>query len=225
MFLSGFFFLFIIITNFASNYFGYKTFGEWDSETQLQDINKDQKKFKISVVLILVEHLGIICVVVSLFIAFSPYNIILGIVWTISRIGEALIQIYDKKNYWRLLNLAIKYSDTSGGEKDALIDSGHDILKTKDNIFSFAQILFSIGTFAYSLLFVTYGVVPVIFGWFGIVASILYGLGNVMFRVKSDSIVLWNIGGLLILIFEIICSFLRFCTKKPFYGPIDFNIN
>jgi len=204
MLLSGFFFLFIIITNFASNYFGYKTFGEWDSEAQLQEINKDQTNFKISVVLILIEHLGIISVAVSLFIAFSPYNVILGIIWCISRIGEALIQIYDKKNYWGLLNLAIQYSGTSGAEKDALIDSGHDILKTKDSIFSFAQILFSIGTFTYSVLFVTYGVVPAIIGWFGIIASILYGLGNWIFRVKPDFIVVWNIGGLLILIFEVV---------------------
>ena len=204
MFLSGFFFLFIIITNLASNYFGYKTFGEWDSETQLQEINKDQKKFKISVVLILIEHLGIISLAVSLFIAFSMYNIVLGIVWCISRIGEALIQIYDKKNYWGLLNLAINYSETSGAEKDALIDSGHGILKTKDSIFSFAQILFSIGTFAYSVLFVTYGVVPAIIGWFGIVASILYGFGNGIFLIKPNFKVLWNIGGLLILLFELV---------------------
>jgi hypothetical protein len=202
--MSGFFFLFIIITNLASNYFGYKTFGEWDSETQLQEISKDHTKFRISVVLILIEHLGIISVAISLFITFSTYNVILGIVWCISRIGEALIQIYDKKNYWGLLNLAIKYSDTSGAEKDVIIDSGYSILKTKDSIFSFAQILFSIGTFSYSVLFVTYGVVPAIIGWFGIIASILYGLGNGIFRVKPDSIVLWNIGGLLILIFEII---------------------
>lgn len=204
MFLSGFFFLFIIITNLASSYFGYKTFGKWDLEAQLQEISKDQTKFKISVVLILIEHLSIISLAISLFIAFSPYNVILGIVWCISRIGEALIQIYDKKNYWGLLNLAIKYSGTSGAEKDVLIDSGNKILKIKDSIFSFAQILFSIGTFAYSVLFVTYGVLPVIIGWFGIIASILYGLGNGIFRIKPNFIVLWNIGGLLILIFEII---------------------
>ena len=204
MWLSGFFFLFIIVTNIASNFFGYKTLGEWDVETQLQEINKDYGKFKISVALILIEHLGIISVAVSLFIAFSPYNAILGIIWLISRIGEALIQIYDKKNYWGLLNLAIKYSSTSGAEKDEVIDLGHGILKTKDSIFSFAQMLFSIGTFSYSILFATYGVVPIIIGWFGIVASVLYGLGNAISRVKSDFKVLWSIGGLLILIFEIV---------------------
>ena len=202
--LCGFFFLFIIVTNFASSFFGYKTFGDVDSNAQLQKINKDPTKFKISMVFILIEHFSIISLAVTLFIAFSPYNIILGIVWFIFRIGEALIQIYDKKNYWGLLNLAKPYSDTSDAEKDALIDLGRSILKTKTSRFSFAQILFSIGTLAYSILFVTYGVVPTIIGWFGIIASMLYGFGNGIFRIKPNFKVLWNIGGLLILLFEIV---------------------
>jgi len=200
--LSGFFFLFIIITNLASDYFGYKTFGDVDSDAQLQMINNDPTKFKISVVLILIEHLGIISLAVSLFIAFSTYNMILGIVWCISRIVEALIQIYDKKNYWGLLNLAIKYSDTNGAEKNALIDLGNGILKTKEYRFGIAQLFFSIGTISYSILFVTHGGELLFFGWFGIIASILYGLGNGMFLIKLNFKALWSVGGLLILIFE-----------------------
>jgi len=106
MWLSGFLFLFIIITNIVSGIFGYKTFGVVDLNAKLQEINAYPKKFKISVVLILIEHLSIISLAVTLFITFSPYNIILGFVWCIFRIGEALIQIYDKKNYWGLLNIA-----------------------------------------------------------------------------------------------------------------------
>jgi len=202
--LCGFLFLFIIITNLASGIFGYKTFGDVDSEAQLRNINKNPTKFKISVVLILIEHLSIISLAVTLFIAFSPYNVILGTVWFIFRTGEGLIQIYDKKNYWGLLNIAKQYSDTRGAEKDALIDLGRSILKTKTSRFAFAQILFSIGTLAYSILFVIYGVIPIIFGWFGIVASLLYGFGNVINRIKPDFKVLWNIGGLLIFLFEIV---------------------
>ena len=204
MFLSGFFFLFIIITNIASGKFGYKTFGGEDPDAKLQEIEINQTKFKISVVLILIEHLSIISLAVTLFITFSPYNIILGIVWCISRILEALIQIYDKKNYWGLLKIAIKYSDTSGAEKDALIDLGSSILKTKESRFVIAQLFFSIGTISYSILFATYGAVPIIIGWFGIVASILYGFGNIVFRINSNIKVLWNLGGLLILIFEVV---------------------
>jgi len=204
MILSGFLFLFIIITNLASERFGYETFSDLDSDAKLQKINNDPKKFRISFVLILIEHISIIALAVMLFIAFSPYNIILAIVWTIFRTAEGLIQIYNKKNYWRLLNIARQYSGTSGAEKNALTDLGRSILKTKNSSFTFAQILFSIGTLAYSILFVAYGVVPAIIGWLGIVASILYGFGSGITLVKPNFKVLWSFGGLLILLFEIV---------------------
>jgi hypothetical membrane protein len=86
--------------------------------------------------------------------AFSPYNLTLAVVWTIFRIGEGLIQIYNKKDYWKLLNLAKQYSNAFGAEKNVLTDLGHNILKTKNSIFTCAQILFSIDTLAYSTLFV-----------------------------------------------------------------------
>ncbi|MHA1884249.1 MAG: DUF4386 family protein [Promethearchaeota archaeon] len=196
--------MFIIVTNVLSNYFGYKTFGDVDLEDQLHKINSDPKKFKISFALILLEHLGIISLAITMFIAFSPYCIILGIIWLITRLGEALIQIYDKKSYWGLLNIAVKYSDKNASEKSALFDLGSSILKRKEFRFGMAQILFSIGTFAYSLLFVSYGVVSIIIGWFGIIASILYGLGNGIFQINSNIKVLWNIGGGLILLFELV---------------------
>ncbi len=202
--LSGFLFLFIIITNVLSERLGTKTFSDLDSDAKLQMINNDPTKFKISTVLLLIEHVSIISLAVMLFIAFNSSNIILGIIWTISRFGEGLIQIYNKKNYWGLLNIARQYSGTSGVEKDTLIDLCRSILKTKNDSFTFAQLLFSIGTLAYSILFVTTGVVPAIIGWFGIVASIIYGFGNGIGFVKSNFKVLWSFGGLLILVFEIV---------------------
>ncbi|MFX1597331.1 MAG: DUF4386 family protein [Promethearchaeota archaeon] len=66
------------------------------------------------------------------------------------------------------------------------------------------QFFFSIGTLAYSILFVTYGVVPLFIGWFGIIASILYGFGDGIFLKKPNFKVPWSIGGLLILLFELI---------------------
>lgn len=175
-----------------------------DSEAKLKKINDNPTKFKIGVILILLEHISIVSLAITLLIAFGQYNIILGIIWCVARIGEGSIQIYDKNNYWRLLDTALKYSNTSGVEKDVLIDLGRSILKTKASRFAFAQILFSIGTFAYSLLFVIYEVIPIIIGWFGIIASILYGVGNMIFQRKSNFKILWNIGGLLVLFFEII---------------------
>jgi hypothetical protein len=203
MTLSGFLFWFIIIMNLASGRFGYETFSDLDAEAELQKINKNPKKFKTSFVLIVVEHGSIIALAMMLFMAFRPYNLLLATVWTVFRTGEGLIQIYGKKDYWGLLTLARQYSGAGGAEKNEVIDSGHRILKTKNAIFTFAQILFSIGTLSYSILFVTYGVVPAIIGWFGIIASILYGFGNGITLAKPGFKVLWNIGGLLILLFEL----------------------
>jgi hypothetical protein len=202
--LSGFLFLFIIITNFASGRFGYETFSDLDSDAKLQKISNDPEKFKIGTALILIEHFSIIALALMLFLAFSPYNIILAVVWAIARTGEGVVQICNKKSYWGLLNIAKQYSGTGGTEKNALSDLGRNILKTKNSVFTFAQILFSIGTLAYSILFATYGVVPEIIGWFGIVASILYGFGSGIVLIKPNFKALWSFGGLLILIFEIV---------------------
>ena len=204
MSLSGFLFLFIMITDVVSVAFGNKIIRDLDSDAKLQKINDDQNKFKISIVLALIHHFSIIALGVMLFIVFSPYNLILGVVWTIFRIGEALILFYNEKNYWGLLSIATQYSVTSGAEKNALIDLARTILQSKNSGFTFGQILFSIGTLAYVILFVTRGVVPSIIGWFGLVAGILYGFGNGIILVKPNFIVLSYLGGLLILLFEVV---------------------
>ena len=208
VFLSGFLFLLLIIIAFvASLRFGSEAWTRSDlnsSDAKLQEIKEDPEKFRIGIVLALIEHVGIISLAVMLFIAFSPFNLILAVVWTISRTGEGLIHIHSKRNYWGLLKLARQYPGTSGAERDALIDSGRSILKTKNSRFTSAQILFSIGTLAYSILFVTYGVVPPIIGWFGVVASILYGVGNGISLVKPNIKALWFLGGLLVLLFELV---------------------
>ncbi|MFC1950798.1 DUF4386 domain-containing protein [Chloroflexota bacterium] len=181
MMLAGFFFLLVIVTNIASERFGWVTFNELAPEIKLQKISDSPKKFKISVVLILLEHVSIIALAAMLFWAFSSNNFTLAIIWVVARPTEAVIQIYNKKNYWRLLDLARQYPASSGAEKDALIQSADGILKLKRSVFTFAQLLFSVGTLAYSILFVMHGVVPAIIGWFGIAAGAIYGFGNMMY--------------------------------------------
>jgi len=206
MMISGLFFLLIIITNLASNRFGYQTFGDLDKEAKLIKISKDPRRFKISFTLIFIEHVIIILLALTMFFAFNTYNLIIAVVWTISRSIEGLIQILNKKNYWGLLNIAKKYTTANDAEKKLLNDLRLDILKSKMSNFLFAQIFFTIGTLAYSTLFVIYEVIPVLIGWFGIVADIIYGLGNGIFFIKPNFKVLWNLGGLFILIFEIILA-------------------
>ncbi len=200
----GFLFLFMIISSIASEAFGNRRVSDLDSDALLQKINDDPNKFKISIVLALIHHFSLIAIGVMLFIVFSPYNLILGVVGTIFRIGESLILFYHEINYWGLLSIATQYSVTSGAEKNALIDLARTILQTKNSGFNYGQILFSIGTLAYSILFVTYGVVPTNIGRLGLVANILYGFGIVIILVKPNFVVLGYLGGLLVMIFEVV---------------------
>ena len=202
----------------ASSRYGYEIFSELDSKAKLQKISEEPKKFRTGAILAVIEHVFIISLAVSMFIAFSPYQLLLGIIWLSARVVEGLIQIYRKRDYWGLLNIADQYSRASGSEKDALSDSALVILKSKNSTFSIAQILFSIGTLSYSIVFAFFvTLVPVIIGWFGIVASIIYGLGNGLTRARADSRVLWNLGGLLIWIYELVLGgWLLFNSLIPF---------
>jgi hypothetical protein len=206
MFLAGFLFLFIIVTITASSQLGNKiTFGgsDLDPEAKLQDIVDTPKKFRMSVYLALVEHGAIIVLSIVMFAVFGPYSLILGSVWLIARTVEGLINFNNQKNYWGLLNLSKQHSGTSGAEKATLSASARTIVETKNYRFSFAQVLFSIGTLSYSIVFVISEIdVLSIIGWFGLVASLLYGLGNGIIIVKPKNKVLASLGGLLIFIFE-----------------------
>ncbi len=209
MFLAGFLFLFIIVTLTASSQLGNKiTFGgsEFDPDAKLQGIVDNPKKFRMSVYLALIEHGAIIALAIVMFVVFGPSSLILGSVWLIARTVEGLINFNSQKNYWGLLNISRQYSDTSGAEKVAVSDSCRTIVETKNYRFSFAQLLFSIGTLSYSIVFVISGVVPgevlSTIGWFGIVASLLYGLGNGIIIAKPKNLVVAQLGGLLIFIFE-----------------------
>ncbi|MHA3962334.1 MAG: DUF4386 domain-containing protein [Candidatus Thorarchaeota archaeon SMTZ1-45] len=216
--ISGFLFLLIILVLvIASSRYGYEIFSELDSDAKLQEISEDPKKFRTGTLLVVIEHVIIITLAVSLFIAFNQYNLMLGIIWVCARSGEGLIQLNRKRDYWGLLNIATQYSGASGAEKDALSDSALAILKSKNSTFSFAQILFSIGTLAYSIVFVVYETFPklTIIGWFGIVASVIYGFGNGAKRVRPNFNALWNLGGLLIWIFELVLGFWLLYPHPP----------
>jgi len=204
MSLSGFLFLLILVTFFASAAFGNKLGFDFDPDDMLQRINDDPNKFKTGIVLLLISSSSVIVLAAMLFIGFSPYNLMLGVVWTIFRMGEGLILTYNEINYWGLLNIARQYSGTSGAEKNALIDLARSILKTRNSRFIFSQFLFGVGAFAYSILFVTYGVVPPIIGWLGLVASILVIFGNVTQLAGRSFKSLELFGGLFMILFEVI---------------------
>jgi hypothetical protein len=205
MILSGFLFLFILVLNLAMGAFGYlMEKDDYDADADLQKINDNPERFKKSIVLALVEHGSVIALTIMLFIAFSPYSTILGIVWTIFRTGEGLIQFYNERNYWKLINIARQYSSTSGADKNSLSDLARNIFKTKDFRFKFAMICWSIGTLAYSIVLATSEVVPQIIGWLGIAASILVGFSTGIKLAKPNFKDFTSIGGLSAILFEVI---------------------
>ena len=131
--LSGFFFLSILVLNLAMGALGYLMQKDnYDSDADLQKINKNPNKFKISIFLALIEHGSVIALTVMLFIAFSPYNLILGIVWLIFRNAEGLIQFINEPKYWGLINIARQYSGATDAEKTSLSALARTSFKTKD---------------------------------------------------------------------------------------------
>ena len=203
--ISGFLFLFILVLNLAMGALGYlMEKDDYDPDSDIKKINKNPKKFKISIILALIEHGSVIALTILLFIAFSPYNLLLGFVWLIFRTGEGLIQFINEPNYWKLINITRQYSGTSGAEKNSLSNLARSIFKTKDYRFKFAMMCWSIGTLAFSIVLATSGVVPELIGWLGIVASILVGLWNAIKIAKLNSKNFSPIGGMAAILFEVI---------------------
>ena len=205
MSLAGFFFLFILILNLVMGTLGYlMEKDDYDADADLQKINENPKKFKAGIVLALIEHGSVIALTIMLFMAFSSYNLILGIIWTIFRTGEGLIQFYNEPKYWRLIKIARQYSSAGDAEKASLGDLARRIFKRKDTRFKFAMICWSIGTLAFSIVLVTSDFVHVIIGWLGIAASILVGFITWLKLAKPKSRDFTAIGGLSAILFEIV---------------------
>jgi len=204
MMLSGFLFLFILVLNIVMGAFGYlMEKDDYDSNKDLKKIGKSLKKFKIGIGLALIEHGCVIALTALLFIVFSSYNLMLGIVLVIFRTGEGLIQFYNEPFYWKLIGISKKYSSASDAEKKSLSNSARKIFKGKDTRFKYAMICWSIGTLAFSIVLINLGFVPQFIGWLGIVAGIIVGIGTAIKLVKPK-IKLAMVGALFAILFEII---------------------
>jgi hypothetical protein len=202
--LSGFLFLFILALNLVMGALGYlMEKDDYDPDKDLKKINKNPKNFKIGIGLALMEHGCVIVLTILLFITFSPYSLLLGIIWGIFRIGEGLIQFYNEPYYWKLINIAKKYSIASGTERKSFSDTARIIFKGKDIRFKYAMICWSIGTLAFSIVLVNSGFIPISIGWLGIIASILVGIGTAIKLVKPK-IKLALVGALFAIVFEIV---------------------
>ena len=204
MMLSGFLFLFILFLNVVMGAFGYLMEKDnYEPDADLKKINKNPKKFQFGITLALIEHGSVIALTILLFIVFSTYNIMLGIILLIFRMGEGLIQFYNEPFYWKLINIAKRYSSVSNAEKKSLSDSALSIFKGKDTRFKYAMLCWAVGTLAFSILLVISDVVPQIIGWIGIISSILIGFGTGLKLIKPK-VKYTEIGAISAIIFEII---------------------
>jgi hypothetical protein len=176
---------------------------DYNPDKDLKKIGKSPNKFKTGIGLALIEHACVIALTILLFIAFSPYGLLLGIVLLIFRMGEGLIQFYNEPFYWKLIDIARKYSSASDTEKKSLSDSANKIFKGKDTRFKYAMICWSIGTIAFSIILVNSGFVPLFIGWLGIIAGILVGVYTGIRIVKPNSKIP-PIGAIFAILFEII---------------------
>jgi len=205
IFLSGFLFLFILVLNLIMAGFGYKMEKEnYNPDADLQKISIDPKKFKTGITLALIEHGSVIALAILLFITFSSFNVGLGIIWLIFRTAEGLIQFINEPNYWGLLDIARKYSDSNDAGKKSLGNLARTIFNTKDYRFKFAMVCWSIGTMSFSIVLVISEIVPEIIGWLGVISSIFVGLTTGIRIAKPNSKDYTVIGGLLAILFEII---------------------
>jgi len=201
--------------------FGYilePTPKHYESDYKLQNFSKDSKKFKIGIGIALIEHFCVITLAIMLFFVISPYFILPGIVCITFRVAEGAIQVYIEKDYWGLLNIANKYTITSGTEKDSLMESYRAILKIKSSRFTYAMICWSIGTLAFSIVIVSYSLAIPFIGWLGIVASILIGFTNIMRLIQPEAKAyesLSSFSGLLSILFEILIG-----VSLLFFPPI-----
>jgi len=194
--IAGFLFLLILaVYMILIPAFGYQSeIGDSDTDTTLQKINNNPKKFQVGIGIALMHNVCVILLTILLFIVYSPYNIILGIVLLIFRTGEGLMLIYNDKKYGELLEIARKYSSANDAEKRSLSDLTRTLTKIKGDRFVFAMLLWGIGTLAFSILLVTYNMLPLYIGWLGIVAGISQALGN---GIKLKKPNLKVIGGIL----------------------------
>ncbi|MGB2963982.1 MAG: DUF4386 family protein [Anaerolineales bacterium] len=82
--------------------------------------------------------------------------------------------------------MASRYAGAGDSEKNELSESGRTILQKRKSRWILAKTLFGIGTLAYTTLFVSYRVVPLIIGWLGLIAGILLIIDSGIKLVKPD---------------------------------------
>ena len=199
--LCGFLYMFILVTNAASVGLGNRN-NETDSASKLPTISENPGRYRMSVIIAIISHLGIVTITGMLFLAFSSYNRQLALIGSSFRLGEALVMIYNEISVLRLLDLAKEYALTDSN-KESLRLLGDHILQIKNTRVDLGLLLLSIGALVYCILFVQSGSIPSMIAWLGLAAGIISAIG-ILVKFASGFGTVAVIGMLSMMVFEIV---------------------
>ena len=199
--LCGFLYFFILVTSAASAGLGNRN-DETDSVSKLTAISENPGQYRMSVNIAITSHLGIVAITWMLFLAFSSYNRQLALIGSVSRLGEALVLIYNEVSVLRLLDMAKEYALTDSN-KESLRLLGDRILQTKNTRFLLGLLLLAIGALAYCISFVQSGAVPSMIAWLGLAAGIIAAVG-ILVKFASGYGTVYVIGMLSMMVFEVV---------------------
>jgi hypothetical protein len=175
---------------------------ETDSASKLPTISENPGRYRMSVIVAIVSHLGIVAITGMLFLAFSSFNRQLALIGSVFRLGEALVMIYGEISVLRLLDLAREYTLTDSN-KESLRLLGDQILQAKNTRVDLGLLLLSIGALAYCISFVQSGAVPSLIAWLGLAAGIISAIG-ILVKFASGFGTVAVIGMLSMMVFEVV---------------------
>jgi hypothetical protein len=163
-------------------------------------IAENPGRYRMSIMVAVVSHLGIVAITGMLYLAFSSYNRQLALIGSVFRLGEAVVMFYGEFGIFRLLELSKEYVLISSN-KEALSVIGDKILQTKNSRVDIGLLFLSIGAIAYCFLFIQNGVVPSRIAWLGFAAGIISAIG-ILAKFLSGFSFIAIIGMVLMMIFE-----------------------
>ncbi|GAG53414.1 unnamed protein product, partial [marine sediment metagenome] len=200
----GFLYLYILGTNAASVGLGNRMDEKKENAVKkLRIINDNPNRYRQSLIIAIISHLGIIAIAVTLFLAFNQYNPLLAIIGTIFRLGEGSILSYNEIKSFSHLNIAKEYSNSSDSKQITLSNSCGTLIQKSNFRFILGLNFLSIGTLSYCILFLSTGAIFIPIGWLGFVASAISVIGTGIVLIKPNFNILYKIGLPLMMLFEI----------------------
>ena len=173
--LCGLLYIYILITNAASVGLGNRN-DIADSATMFSNISEDPGRFRTSVNVAIMSHLGIIAITGMLYLAFSSHNRQLALIGSAFRLGEGIVMIYNEVGILSLLDLANEYALTDSN-KESLKTLGDQILQRKGTGVDLGLLLLAVGALAYCIMFIQSGVAPSMIAGLGAAAGVISALG------------------------------------------------